>query len=571
MIYRFDGPLFFANATTFRDEIRRLAKADPKPAWILIAAEPVTDVDTTASDVLDELDETLNAEGISLVFAELKDPVRRKIERYGLTRTIDPAALLPDDRRRYRRFPRRNRRPVDRGRPARRRAGGPRPAADSGPPPTFPQHRPGEHPDPRQDSMSASDLAIVAAVVFLWGTLSARLERFDVTAPIVFVLAGLVLTHGPLAVLGFEPSRELVKALAEITLVLVLFSDASRVRVRDLRADMGLCLRLLGIGLPLTIGLGILLALALFHGMSIWLALLVGAALAPTDAALGAGVMVNPAVPARIRRLLNVESGLNDGIATPVVLVAIAGAATAEHAASVGPGAAVAELALGVLVGVCTGGAGGYVVNVARRRGWVEAGFAGSAVLALAVCAYACALALHGNGFIAAFVGGLAYGATSGKRGEPLVPYVEETGALVSLLVWLAFGAIAVVPAFEGLTWQTVLYAVLSLTVIRMVPVALALAGRRLGRAAVAFVGWFGPRGLASVVFALLALEDLGQPAEPAVSVIAFTVLLSVVAHGLTANPLAHRYGPRLAIPAGGPDDTEVQPLPARRLIRRAS
>jgi len=419
--------------------------------------------------------------------------------------------------------------------------------------------------------MSASDLAIVAAVVFAWGTLSARLERFDVTAPIIFVLAGLVLTHGPLAVLGYAPSPELVKALAEITLVLVLFSDASRVRLRDLRSDVGLCLRLLGIGLPLTIGLGILLALALFHGMSIWLALLVGAALAPTDAALGAGVMVNPAVPARIRRLLNVESGLNDGIATPVVVVAIAGAATAEHAASVGPGAAAAELALGVLVGVCIGGAGGYVVHVARRRGWAEAGFAGSAVLALAVCAYACALALHGNGFIAAFIGGLAYGATSGKGGERLVPYVEETGALVSLLVWLAFGAIAVVPAFEGLTWQRVLYAALSLTVIRMVPVALALAGRRLGRAAVAFVGWFGPRGLASVVFALLALEDLGQTAGPAVSVIAFTVLLSVVAHGLTANPLAQRYGPRLAIPAGEPEDTEEPPLPARRLIRRAS
>src|SRR5207237_275143 len=188
--------------------------------------------------------------------------------------------------------------------------------------------------------MSASDLAIVSALVFTWAALSARLERFDVTAPIAFVLAGLLLTHGPLAPLGFAPSRELVKALAEITLVLVLFSDASRVRLRDLRADLGWCLRLLGIGLPLTIGLGTLLALALFSGMSIWLALLVGAALAPTDAALGADVMVNPAVPARIRRLLNIESGLNDGIATPVVLVAIAGAATAGHAASTGPGEA---------------------------------------------------------------------------------------------------------------------------------------------------------------------------------------------------------------------------------------
>jgi NhaP-type Na+/H+ or K+/H+ antiporter len=419
--------------------------------------------------------------------------------------------------------------------------------------------------------MSASDVAIVAAVVFVWGTLSARLERYDVTAPIIFVIAGLLLTHGLLSPLGFAPSPGLVKALAEITLVLVLFSDASRVRVRDLRADVGLCLRLLGIGLPLTIGLGLVLALVLFKGMSIWFALLVGAALAPTDAALGAGVMVNPAVPARIRRLLNVESGLNDGIATPVVLVAIAGAATAEHAASIGPAKAVAELALGVLVGAVVGGAGGFVVKVARRRGWASGGFAGSAVLALAICAYACALALHGNGFIAAFVGGFAYGASGGKLGERLVPYVEETGALVSLLVWLAFGAVAVVPAFESLTWQTALYAVLSLTVIRMAPVALALAGRRLGHAAVAFVGWFGPRGLASVVFALLALEDIGKSAQPAVTVIAFTVLLSVVAHGLTANPLAHRYGPRLAIAAGEPDDPEDQQLPTRRLIRRAS
>ena len=419
--------------------------------------------------------------------------------------------------------------------------------------------------------MSASDLAIVAGLVFAWGTLSARLERFDVTAPIIFVVAGLLLTHGPLAPLGFVPSPELVKALAEITLVLVLFSDASRVGLRDLRVDMGLCLRLLGIGLPLTIGLGTLLALGLFNGMSIWLALLVGAALAPTDAALGAGVMVNPAVPARMRRLLNVESGLNDGIATPVVLVAIAGAATAEHAASIGPGAAVAELALGVLVGAVVGGAGGFVVNAARRRGWAAGGFAGSAVLALAICAYACALALHGNGFIAAFVGGLAYRTCGGRRGERLVPYVEETGALVSLLVWLAFGAVAVMPALQSLTWPRVLYGVLSLTLIRMVPVALSLVGAGLGRPAVAFVGWFGPRGLASVVFALLALEDLAKPAGAVVSVITFTVLLSVVAHGLTADPLAHRYGPRLAITAGGPDDPGIPQMPERRLIRRAS
>ncbi|MGD0374470.1 MAG: cation:proton antiporter [Streptosporangiaceae bacterium] len=420
--------------------------------------------------------------------------------------------------------------------------------------------------------MSASDLAIVAGLVFAWGMLSARLERFDVTAPITFVLAGVLLTHGPLAPLGYAPSRETVKALAEITLVLVLFSDASRVGLRDLRADMGTCLRLLGIGLPLTIGLGTLLALALFHDLNIWLALLVAAALAPTDAALGAGVMVNPAVPGRIRRLINVESGLNDGIATPVVLVALAGAAATGHGAAADAGKAIAELALGVLTGAAVGGAGGFLVKVARRGGWAEGDFAGPAVLALAVCAYACALALHGNGFIAAFVGGLAFGAVGGRRSEGLVPFVEETGALVSLLVWLAFGVIAVVPALTGLTWETAVYALLSLTVIRMAPVAVALAGTRLGGAATAFIGWFGPRGLASVVFALLALEELGQRvAGAAVSVIGFTVLLSVIVHGVTADPLARRYGPRLALAAGSADDAGMAPLPERRLIRRAS
>ena len=139
----------------------------------------------------------------------------------------------------------------------------------------------------------------------------------------------------------------------------------------------------------------------------------------------------------------------------------------------------------------------------------------------------------------------------------------------MSLLVWLAFGAVAVVTAQQGLTWQTVLYAGLSLTLIRMAPVALSLAGAGLGRPAVAFVGWFGPRGLASVVFALLALDDLGKPASAAVSVIALTVLLSVVAHGLTADPLARRYGPRLAITAGGPDEPPISQVPERRLIRR--
>jgi len=420
--------------------------------------------------------------------------------------------------------------------------------------------------------VSVADLAIVAALVFSWGALSARLERFDVTAPITFVLAGLLLTHWPLAFLSVTPSKELIKTLAEFTLALVLFSDASRVGLHELRADSGLYLRLLGAALPVTIGLGTLLAFALDRSAGIWLALLVGAALAPTDAALGAGMMANPVVPARIRRLINVESGLNDGIATPFVSVALAGAATAGEVAGHGPAAAAAELALGVVVGVAVGGAGGLLVSAARKRGWVAEGFAGPAGLGLAVCAYASSVAVHGNGFIAAFVGGLAFGTASGRRGEPLVPFVEETGALVSLLVWLAFGAVAVAPAVEVLNWQIVLYAVLSLTVIRMAPVAVALAGSGLDRATIALVAWFGPRGLASVVFCLLALEELGSPvADHAAAVITITVVLSVVVHGATADPLASRYAEHLPRHAGQQVGAELPGIPERRLIRRTA
>jgi NhaP-type Na+/H+ or K+/H+ antiporter len=277
-------------------------------------------------------------------------------------------------------------------------------------------------------------------------------------------------------------------------------------------------------------------------------------------------MMTNPLVPAGIRRLINVESGLNDGIATPFVSLALAGAATAGHGTTLAH--AGTELALGVVIGAAVGGAGGVVVSAARKRGWAADGFAGSAVLALAVCAYAGSVALHGNGFIAAFIGGIAFGTTGGRRGAPLVPFVEEAGALVSLLVWLAFGAVVVVPAVKDLTWQIMVYAVLSLTVVRMIPVAVALTGSRIGWPARAFVGWFGPRGLASVVFGLLALEDLGQAAEPAVTVISITVLLSVVAHGVTAEPLARRSAAALSRAAGGPAPAERPEVPTRKLIR---
>jgi NhaP-type Na+/H+ or K+/H+ antiporter len=401
------------------------------------------------------------------------------------------------------------------------------------------------------------------AVVFAWGAFSARLERADLTAPIVFVGLGALLA----AFFGLDGGTDTagVMALTEATLVWVLFSDAARVGVRELRTDAGVYGRLFGLALPLTVGAGALCAWWVLGTSMPWMALLIGAALAPTDAALGAVVIVHPAVPSRIRRILNVESGLNDGIVTPIVLVALVGVASAEGHAESGVLAAILQLAGGAVVGAVVGAGGGGLMRAAGRRGWAEESFAGPAVLALALLAYGSSIAVHANGFVAAFAGGMAFGHVAGRRGPREVFYVEQTAGLASLLVWMLFGAVAL-PVLGGhLDGWIVLYAVLSLTAVRMIPVALSLIGTQLGRRTVLFIGWFGPRGLASVIFALLAVEELGPRADPAVAVIVLTVLLSVLAHGLTAGPLAVRYGAR----ASGDGSPAAEPAAAARLASR--
>jgi NhaP-type Na+/H+ or K+/H+ antiporter len=411
---------------------------------------------------------------------------------------------------------------------------------------------------------------VVTAAIFVWGMVAARLERADLTAPIVFVVVGVILAA--LGLVDSSTAPESLKPLVELTLVWVLFCDASRVRVPDLRHDLGRYVRLLGIGLPLTIVLGWVLALWLVSGLDVWLALLVAAALAPTDAALGVPVVTNPTVPSRVRRLITVESGLNDGIATPVVMVAIAGAASAEGLAEGhGVGTALVELAVGVLVGVALGAAGGGLLRWARRRGWSAEDFAGVAVLALALGSYLGAVTVGGNGFVAAFCAGLAFGAAAGRRGPAEVVFLEQASGLVSLLVWIAFGIIAVPIMLNGVSVTIVVYAVLSLTLVRMLPVALALIGAGLDWRSVAFIGWFGPRGLASLVFGLIAVDELGPQAGVAVAAIALTVFLSVLAHGASAAPLAVRYGRSVGARESDADsaDSTVADVPVRGLPRR--
>ena len=407
---------------------------------------------------------------------------------------------------------------------------------------------------------------VVVAAIFLWGTLSARVERADLSAPIVFMTLGALIAG--LGELDPTAAPETYKPLVETTLVWVLFADAARVRVADLRRDLGVFVRLLVVGLPLTILAGWGAAAILFPGLGIWLALLLGAALAPTDAALGVPVVTNRAVPSRVRRLITVESGLNDGIVTPVVLLAIAGAATAEGVHDA-PGLvqALVELLLGAFVGWAAGFGGGLLLRGARRRGWAAEDFVGIAVLALALVCYLVATGVHTNGFIAAFVGGLGFGRAAGPRGETELVFLEQASGLVSLLVWLLFGAVAVPLVLDAPEARVVLYAVLSLTVVRMVPVALSLLGAGLDRRTVLFIGWFGPRGLASLVFALLALDELGSAADEAVAIVAVTVLFSVLAHGATARPFATRYAAAVTGPEHGEPlpDVPVRGLPRRR------
>jgi sodium/hydrogen antiporter len=289
---------------------------------------------------------------------------------------------------------------------------------------------------------------------------------------------------------------------------------------------------------------------------------------APTDAALGASIMSDRRVPGRIRRLLNVESGLNDGIATPFVNVFLAGALTAESISTGGAGKAAIALLGGAGLGAGIGLTGALLLVLSARRRWSVPGFRPLGLFAIALFAYGIALVAGTNGFVAAFVAGLAFGSVHGTE-EGVVSFTEDAGTLLSLLVWFAFGAIMLVPGVRAADWEDLAFAVGALTVVRMVPVALALWGSGLDRTTVAFVGWFGPRGLASVVFGLIAVDSLAPEASHVVlGAVVVTVAMSVLAHGVTASPLTDLYQARSRrLHPGRPEHRSTSILPTRTLL----
>lgn len=397
--------------------------------------------------------------------------------------------------------------------------------------------------------MTLSGIAVIAAGVLAYSFVSGRLADSLLTPPMVFTLFGFLIGGAMLDIARLDLGHGVIHVLAEITLLLVLFTDAARIDLRLLRKQHDLPIRMLLIGLPLTIAMGTATALLLPLGLGFWHAALLAAVLAPTDAALGQAVVSNASVPVRIRQALNVESGLNDGIAVPVVFffAAMAGlgaVAGAEPVAAAGwLGFAGKQIGLGLLIGVALGAGGGRLMDRAVQQGWMSMSFEGPAILAMAALAFVLAEAAGGNGFIAAFTGGLAFGCVIQNRCAFVLEFAESEGQLLTLLTFLVFGAAMLPRIAEYFEWIHLLYAVLSLTVIRMLPVSLSLLGTGIGPATHLFLGWFGPRGLASIIFALLILERGETAATGTILSIALTtVTLSIVLHGATAAPWAGAY-----------------------------
>lgn len=388
-------------------------------------------------------------------------------------------------------------------------------------------------------------LLILGVVTFLFALVSSRFDNSLITPPMVFTGAGVLIALLLPNFIEEEFAKESLELVAELTLVIVLFIDASRINLPLLFREHKIPVRLLGTSLPLTVLLGAVVAGFMFGDFSVWEAALLAAILAPTDAALGQAVVSSPIVPVRIRQSLNVESGLNDGIVLPLVMLFAALASVSAEGAEQSNWLVywLMQVTLGPLVGVVVGFGGGYLLRASTRCNLINENFLRLSGVAVALVAWAGAIQVGGNGFIAAFVAGMAISGFANSIGEPLRDFGEAEGQLFGLATFLLFGMIALVPAIETADASCYIYAALSLTVIRMIPTALSLIGLKLKASTVMFLAWFGPRGLASLLFALLVIGEFNLPhGERILTISVLTVMFSMVAHGISAVPGARLY-----------------------------
>lgn len=408
---------------------------------------------------------------------------------------------------------------------------------------------------------------IIIAVIFIsYGLFSRKIDGSLLTPPLLFSLLGLLLSKNGLALVNLHLNQHIIFILTEMTLVLVLFSDAARINLQGLKADHNIPVRMLLLGLPLTILLGTLIAWVLPLQLAFWEAALVAAILAPTDAALGLAVVTSANVPVRIRQAINVESGLNDGIALPVVLIfASLASASSDFEQHHWWQFLVYQLGFGPLAGILVGFVGASLINIATTRNWMTDSAEGIVALAIAVLAFTLAESLQGNGFIAAFVAGMVFGNRLTHECRFLFEFAETEGQLFILGTFFVFGAVLIPDVLSVVNGWMLIYAMLSLTLIRMLPVALSLLGSKMNMLSVLFLGWFGPRGLASILFLLLVLKQ-GHVAhfELISNISLLTISLSIILHGLSAAPFSHFYGKKVADMGECEEIIPVQEIPTR-------
>ena len=390
-----------------------------------------------------------------------------------------------------------------------------------------------------------TELAVVALFIFLYSLVAGRVERSVISGPMVFVVVGFLIGPFGIGWLKGDSTSDDLRTLADLTLALILFIDAANADLSVLKRQFRIPSRMLLLGLPGVIALGFGFAVWMFDDLTLYAAAILATMLAATDAALGKAVISNKAVPARIREGLNVESGLNDGICVPIVLFFIALAVSGEHGGSSESALALVaqEIGIGMTVGLGLALAGASLLRWCWKQGWVTEIWMQVTVVGLAIASFSLAQSLHGSGYIAAFTGGMLFGYLAKDATHKLVLGAEGAGETLALMTWLLFGAMVIGQAFKLFDWDVVLYALLSLTVIRVVPIFLSLTGSGESTASKLFLGWFGPRGLASIVFAIIVINAEVPGGEYLALVVICTVFLSLIAHGITANPLAKWLG----------------------------
>jgi NhaP-type Na+/H+ or K+/H+ antiporter len=392
------------------------------------------------------------------------------------------------------------------------------------------------------------DIVILAVFIFFYSTVAGAIERTWISGAIVFTAFGLLIGPVGLDLISFKADAETIKTLAELTLALVLFTDAAGADLAVLRKTEALPTRLLLIGLPMTIVLGFGVAVLFFPKLSLLEIALLATMLAPTDAALGKAVVTNETVPNAVRQGLNVESGLNDGICVPILFVFLAlatGRSGAEGPWQLAVTLVAKEIGIGLAVGLLLTMMAGWLLKFAWRRHWLTETWIQIPIVALALMCFATAQLLGGSGFIAAFSGGLLFGALAKDHREDFLRAAEATGDTMALITWVIFGSAVIGHAIGHFNWVILLYAILSLTLIRMLPVFFTLAGLKVSIEAKLFMGWFGPRGLASIVFAVIVVNANVPNSGPIAMTVVCTIILSIIAHGVSANPWARGLGER--------------------------